>query len=451
MRRTLTPALSLTLLIAGCSEPPPPSLVVIVLDTVRADALGAELNGRPVTPELDRLWSESVSVEQAYAPAPWTVPSHATLFTGLHPHEHRAQHERFALELGFTTLAERLAETGHATGGFSCNPWINAQTGFSQGFQVFKEVYKWGVHEREKGGAEATRQALTWVETVVDSDRPFFLFVNYLEAHLPYEPPLDVMERFEVATDGSSVSVDDAKRFNLDPDGSALDLDEARRLYLAEVAYVDELVGRLVDGLSEITPLDDVMIVLVSDHGEHLGEHALVGHEFSLYEPVLRIPMAIRFPSACPPNTRISEPFGLVDLMPSLLDLLHLDFDARELSGVSRARRLSGRQVTPLSDPVFAEYARPRTLVERHWSPPPPREQVERFDHALWSVRIGSEKLIRDDRGWEQLFDVVADPLETRDLSRDRPESLAELRTHLAAFDDAATSVTAGGEPPVTR
>jgi hypothetical protein len=181
--------------LASCAQDPRPDVVILVLDTTRADKVGGEWDGVPLTPNLDALDSESVLFTRALAPAPWTVPSHASLFTGLYPHTHGAQHGNFRLAPEFETLAERLAKRGYETVGITCNPWLHNKSGMQQGFDRFMEIYKLDEGEKDKGARLATEKAIRWLEEGENQEKPFLLFINYLEPHLPFEPPARILDR----------------------------------------------------------------------------------------------------------------------------------------------------------------------------------------------------------------------------------------------------------------
>lgn len=376
---------------AGCAEEPPPNVVVVVLDTVRADAVTGEGPHRVPTPALDALGAESIRYTNALAPAPWTLPSHTSLFTGLYAHEHRAQHDRFQVDESLTTLAERLDRAGYATAAYSANPWINRSNGIAQGFDVFEEVFQWGTKPREKGGDATVGYAIQWLEERVLENTPFFLFVNLLEAHLPYEPP----ERFlgELSPGGvTDTPLEFAEAYILNP-ASVTDaaLERARDLYALEIRYLDVLLGRLVGALTEAGVLNHTVLVVTSDHGEHFGEDALMGHEFSLHDALLSVPLFLRLPNGERAGED-SSPASLVDVVPTLVDVLGLPRGART-SGVS----LLGE---PRPDRVrFADYARPATLLKSHWAPRYPAADLSRFDTPLRAVRRGDWTLIEGKAG----------------------------------------------------
>lgn len=409
-----------------------PNVVIIVLDTVRDDYVGGQWGDVPLTPAVDAIAHEATRFLSAFTTAPWTIPSHASLFTGLYPHSHQAVHERFALDGALVTLAERLQAAGYATGGFTCNPWLNRALGFDQGFEEYTEVYRYAAESKHHADLAST-MAIDWLRQRGADRRPFLLFVNYLEAHLPYAPPPYVARRLAESTPGNAregFSVAEAERIiaGLDEPSEA-DLEEVRRLYAAEVAYQDTQVARVLDHLRAHELLDETLLIIVADHGEHLGEHGLMGHEFTLHEPVLRIPMIVRYPDVFPPAQAVDAPVSLIDVLPTILDVLELDGGDAALPGVS-LRGLVGPGVT--DRPLLAEYARPRTLIHQHWRSSQPDVDMSRFDAGLWSLRMGEFKYIISGLGDERLYNLADDPGEQHDLSMLLPDRLAAMRERLA-------------------
>lgn len=430
----------------------PPHVVVIILDTVRADAIGAVLEGQSITPYIDGLIAESTVFSQAFTPAPWTVPSHASLFTGRYPHEHGARHGHYRLDSQTDTLAERLEARGYRTAGFTCNPWLNQGSGFSQGFDVYREPFRMADAAPDKGAAAATEMILEWLDQRKAQDPPFLLFVNYLEAHLPYAPPKAILDTLNLTARGSTsqeFSIPEAERHITGEQPVSEDrLEQVKRLYLAEVHYLDQQVRRIVDALRQRGWLDNTLLIITSDHGEHLGEHGLTGHEFSLHQPVLHIPLLIRCPGVMPKGRRVSMPASLVDLLPTVLAVVDEKTGASDLSGVNL---LDLVHADPDQDrPVVAEYARPERLIHGYWQSRHPRADLSRYDVSLRSVRDGGFKYIVSGSGEERLFDLKDDPPETHDISADAPDRLASLRSllHRLLGPVGADASGPGGSPP---
>ena len=435
MRRWIHWLALLSLVLPACGSPDDvrPNVVIIVLDTFRADAVGvAGVNGS-LTPNIDRLGREGAVFANAFASAPWTVPSHGSLFTGLYPSQHGAVHGRYVLIPTERTLAEMLLEQGYATAGFTCNAWLHAESGFHQGFETYEEVYK-RPDQSDKGAAAATDLASDWLR-LRDESRPFFLFVNYLDAHLPYQPPLEAQARVGLEPAARTFSLEQAERIILEQrELTPAARDSIRQLYLAGVAYVDDHVGRLVDVLQDIEELDRSLLILVSDHGELLGEHRMTGHEFALYEELLRIPFQARYPAGIPAGTVVTEPACPIDVVPTVLHLL----------GLETPRSIAGRSFLPIAPAsssdgtggrvLVAEYFRPETLLREYWGAKYPQADLSRFDVSLVAVRDGRYKYIQDERGNGQLYDLESDPHEQSNLVETAPEQVARMKRLLVEY-----------------
>jgi arylsulfatase A-like enzyme len=310
-------------LVAACSpNERPPDIVFLSLDTTRADHLGVYGYSRPVSPSLDAFARDAVVFERAWTTAPWTLPAHASMFTGQHPTSHGAHFdlEHGSLSLGgglakqrgisfranpldasAITLAELAAERGYATGAFVGGPWLGPEFGVLQGFEhvVFDVT--------DTGGTRApvlTRAAIGWLETLPE-DQPALLFVNYFDPHAPYDPP----ERFrELAREGS-----------LRPGKEGPLLRKQREVierYDGEIRFMDHYVGGLLATLRRVGRYDDAVIVVVADHGELFGEHQQLGHRSWLYEELLRVPLLVRYRQGREGGRRSQAPVSVVDLLP---------------------------------------------------------------------------------------------------------------------------------------
>jgi len=411
-----------------------PNVLVLVLDTVRADHIAAAAGDSSLTPSIAQVMAAGTMFVNAVTPAPWTLPSHASLFTGLYPFEHQATHGRFRLGAQFETIAERLRSGGYLTAGFSCNPWVSRANGFAQGFDVFEEPFRTAGTAADKGGEQAVAMITGWLtDHVADEttrDHPFFLFVNLLEAHLPYDPPTMGDGRF---------TVEQAEQYIIGNSSlPASDLARARSLYRAEIHYLDELVGRIMASLADLGLLDETIVIITSDHGEHLGEHGLFGHEFSLYETVLRVPLVVRYPRRIAAGVRDSTLVSLMDLLPTVLELTRQDLAAYNGDGRSLLSRSPETAADPR--PLFAEYSQPRTLIERYWRGKYPQADLSRYNTALRSVRYGKFKYVQAASGREELFNLREDPFEQTDLSSAAERETAMLRKllqdHLVSRSD---------------
>jgi len=425
-----------------------PNVLLIVIDTLRADHLASYGYARATSPNLDRLAAEGTLYENAISASSWTLPAHASLFTGLPVRDHGTDGNHWALEPSFDTLAERLQRAGFHTAGFSNNVWTNDATGLKQGFDAFEEM--WHEHQsrgknialddpaNDMGAAKTNDRILSWLDGLKD-ERPFFVFVNFFEPHMPYRPK----SPFGVDFLPPSTATLEVKRLRsfyspreygyilgvpmMRVEGS--DLEILTGLYDGEIAYVDSMVGKLVDALRARNLLDDTVLVITSDHGEHFGEHHLLEHKFSLYEPLVRVPLIVRAPGRVAAHTRIATPVPAYDLFGTVLALSGV--------GAGRARVLPRRardaRSEPAADNTFAELEFPKIFLEvlrREYS----GWDVKRFERSLVCVRGPRYKLISGSDGSVELYDLVADPTESRNLAATEPKVLAELKAARDSF-----------------
>jgi len=423
-----------------------PNVFLIVIDTLRADHLSAYGYERKTSPHLDELATEGTLYEQVVADAPWTLPSHASLFTGLSVRDHDTQSNHPVLDERYETLAERLAASGYHTGGFSNNVWTNPSSGLEQGFQTFEEL--WREQEvREDGisrdvptsdmGADRTnRDIFSWLDELKD-EKPFFVFINYFEPHLPYRPtkPFDddfLPEGIDQGTVRRLRSFYSPREYGYILNVpwmkvSGRDLTVLTGLYDGEIAYVDSKIGELVEGLRRRGLADDTVLVITSDHGEHLGEHHLLSHKFSVYEPLLHVPLIVWGPGRIPAGRRVASQVQSHRIYGTVLDL----------AGLGDPKRPSDRPL-PVTDEdspgfTFSQLAYPRTFLDVAHKKIP-GWKTDAVERALDTVRGPRYKLISGSDGSEELYDLVADPGETKNLVGSKPDELERLRKALGAF-----------------
>ncbi len=341
-----------------------PNILLIVMDTTRFDYLSCywddanPLFPKPTTPNIDRLAAEGVLYKQCVSTAPWTFPSHGSIFTGLAPEQHGALGETAPLHDFNLTLAEMLQAVGYTTLGVSNNqPWIRKDRGMAQGFDHFVETWdptlmrnqilELGAEAVLDQGAQITERLFrTWLENEHDPNTPFFMFINYMEPHHPYMslpeyltpllpkgfdlaalPPLkkDAKNLVNLLLDMSKeVSSNTSIRYHLARYRSGeIQLPEAyleliRASYAADIAYTDFRIGQLLKLLESKNELEHTLVVLTADHGENLGEHRLFLHSESVHETLVRVPLILRFPQKTNAGTVIEERVSTLDIYPSI-------------------------------------------------------------------------------------------------------------------------------------
>jgi arylsulfatase A-like enzyme len=461
------------------------NVALVVLDTARA--LDTPVGPDPEAPDpetmptLSELATAGTAYGRAFATAPWTLPSHASLFTGTYPSRHGAHGGHTCLDADHRLLAESFADSGYETIGVTNNTWITEEFGFARGFETFWKGWQYWQSDTDMGAVRRASERTEQLGQVADSlldgnpfvnavnlaysellqptgddgaarttdriagwlrdrddDRPFFLFGNLIEPHVEYRPPRECAAPFLPA----DASYEEARSVRQEPrayDVGAYELTERdcrllAALYRGELAYVDRQLDRLRGALRATGEWEDTLFVVLGDHGENVGDHGFLGHQYDLSDTLLHVPLVVHggaFTGG--PNTdRLVQ---LPDLVPTLLDATGVD-DSR-LHERSQARSFHpGADVEP-REAVFAEYAAPQPSMERlekRFGDLP--EHVHEYDRSLRTIRTPEYKYVRGSDGHEALYDVRTKPRERRDCLADRPERARRLRERLDAWQD---------------
>jgi arylsulfatase A-like enzyme len=411
------------LLLFACSSGPPPSVVIVTLDTTRVDHLSCYGYERETTPHLDALAERAVRFRRAWSTSSWTLPAHGSLFTGLYPSRHGAhydpggesvlgtvvglpvaRHVRAGkLRDDVTTLAELLAARGYQTGAFVAGPWLHRGFGLLRGFEVKEDdVTDYG----GRPAHEITDLATSWLRGLA-TEQPYLLFANYFEPHAPYEPARSYpdLPRAEEAFDPDYESLMRGTA-TLDADARAV----LRDRYDAEIRVMDRELGRLLEEVFARSGGERTIVVVTADHGEALGEEGRFGHGFWLSEEQLRIPLIVRYPFDRLGGTWSEQPIQLVDVLPLL---------AGEL-GIALPDPVEG--VAPgLRQAAFAELYREATAALRFG---------DAYDRDLRAAILWPHKLLRRGDGQETLLRLSESGVE------ERPASEAATGTALASLLD---------------
>jgi arylsulfatase A-like enzyme len=400
-RFQLIAAVVATILVACSSDdsPTPPSdapasgtkpnVILIVIDTARADHFSAYGYDRQTTPNIDALALDSVMFTNAHSVAPWTLPAHMSMFTGLLPGQHGATWNAFGMDSEMSMqqmlrrrfqpsdpnrmLTSRLREAGYRTWGVSSNPWVSSRTGFSSGFDTFTDIWgKWLEYEKFyeqlpsglkfDADYDLTRTGMSIVlfkhniVTDIKTD-PFFAFFNFVDTHFPYVPPSDFVYKFNGNPEIFARISRQPMEFNelaIVGGYQPFDLKEIIPFYDAELHYADFMIGHLLDWLRERNLYNETLIIITSDHGEHLGENGRFSHQLSIEEELLRIPLIIKFPNGINAGKVIDNPLvSNLDLYQTILsatgqpnsssEYLSSSVDLADMNSFSR-------------DKLFAEY-----------------------------------------------------------------------------------------------
>ncbi len=374
---------------AGCGEqraedPAPERILLVTIDTLRADHIGCYGAQNAATRTLDTLAAGGVRFEAAVSPAPLTLPAHASLMTALDPPGHGVRHNGvFRLPDAIPTLAERLREAGHATGAVVGSQVLGRRYGLQRGFDFYDDRLK----DRTAGGSgwpeRRADQVVDAALALVDRLGPrFFLWVHFYDPHMTYDPPAGFASAF------------------------------SSRPYDGEIAFVDAQLGRMLEGLRARWGETGLLVVVTSDHGESFGEHGDQTHSYLVYETTQRIPLLLAGPGI-PAGRTVAAPVGLVDVAPTVIALV----------GAKPLPDTAGRDLSPLFD---GEEGAPENAYFETVAP-----QLDFGWSALLGLRAGSLKYIRAPR--PELYDLAADPGEQHSLAGERPELVASLDAALEA------------------
>jgi len=419
--------LLLAVSLGGCDAPPPArfpgaNVVLVGIDTLRADHLGCYGYSRPTSPRIDALASEGVVFTTAVASAPWTLPSFASILTGLLPSHHRAGEGTppyvSALDATHDTLGTVLQRAGYRTASFVSNVWVGRDVGLDRGFDV---------HAFDPAPSATMDRALVWLSE--HSAEPFFLFVHLFDPHAPYTPPPEHARLFSAPgyegpfrTAFPTVWANGAPVMKVDPTWSAADRARIVDLYDGEIHYADSLVGRLLDTLRALGVTERTIVIVVSDHGEEFFDHGQLGHSHTLYDELLLVPLVIRFPSA-QHRGRVTRQVRSMDIFPTILDAL-------------------GRPLPPGLDATSL-----MPLVVRHDDGAAPAPAFAEFpsqgpDPGAKALRLPREKIIAFPvTGITSYFDLVHDPGEHRNVAIQHEERVRALS---AVLDDELLAPMAG-------
>ena len=406
------------------------------MDTTRADHLSCYGYHKNTTPNLDKVAQESVVFKNAYASSPWTLPSHASIFTGMYPARHGAHcdweimHCDWPVHLGehYKVLAEILFDNGFRTAGVIGGPFCKSNFGLSQGFEyfddalisvlpdlkyftLFKILRRWiplkNIAARQgingfRIAPQINTRVFSWLEKHYQS--PFFLFINYFDAHLPYFPPGKYALLFR---EEENCEITESERHKRD----------LLARYDGEIAYLDYHMGKLFKKLKELKIYSNTIIIITSDHGEFFGEHDCWDHNYELYQEVIEIPLIIKYPSSCLKKGVYLNRVSLVDIMPTVLNFLKLPLP----------EDLQGADLFEGKSRVMAEiYRRSKPFGGNN------------FIRELKSLVLNDYKYIKeyakDSGGRDELYDMNNDPRELYNLIDTMPEKAKEMEMRLTEW-----------------
>jgi arylsulfatase A-like enzyme/predicted Zn-dependent protease len=397
------PWLLATLALTACGwSTPPPHILIVTLDTLRADRVGAYGYPDARTPVLDQLAARGARFAAATTTVPLTLPAHASLFSGAFPGGHGVRDNTgFHLDDRVTTLAEVFKDRGYRTGGFISAFVLDSRWGIAQGFDEYFDDFDLsedvgpGLDSIQRPGNQVVDRALSWLKQA--DSRPFFAWVHLYDPHAPYDAPTEVAEQFPRTRSGA---------------------------YDAEIAFADRQVGRLIEALRAAGSLDDTLVVVLADHGEQLGEHGEQQHGFFIYDAAVQIPLIITGPGIGP--RVVADQVRIVDVMPTVLDLSGIEIPS-SVQGKSLRPALDGQPVDLLA---LSETWYPR--YHYGWS-------------ELTAVRDGQFKFILAPR--RELYDLSKDPREEHNLAASDPTRADAFERGLRALVAETTRSEAVSKP----
>jgi arylsulfatase A-like enzyme len=416
---------SVLMTLPGCGKRPGSNLLIITIDTLRADHLGCYGYQRGTTPVIDEFAGRGVLFENVVCQSSQTLPSHASIFTGMNPRTHKAISHESKVDPGLKTLAEMLHDRGYTTGAFISSHALDVDYGLDQGFDTYWEIHK-ELTLRQRDLARlmeldpTTEAAASWLRDQHDSG--FFLWIHWFHPHRPYNPPPRYLQAFAGGYSGSADSSPEfiMKVWRQEIQISQADVDHLVGRYDGEIAFTDVQVGKILGELDSLGLIGNTIVIITADHGEILYEHEhYFGHDIALYDECLMIPLIVHAPGTETAAGRINQLVQSLDVLPTVLDLLEID----------HPDGLEGRSLIPLMDggaESTAEYCFSETF------PFPekclPRHAVRTTDAKLIWKEAGSEQLIKE------LYDLVADPGETHNLYDEHPDFATHLDSVLTVW-----------------
>ena len=393
-----------------------PNIVLISIDSLRADHLHSYGYPRATSPNLDALAAEGTSFETVISPTSWTLPAHMTLLTSLPPEKHGVITNQFRLSSSVETLPQRLQRSGYATAGFVSATYLDGLFGFSRGFDTYDDYSLLRVAGDKSRRAVTSRmvadRAIDWLQHRSSSPQPFFLFLHFFDVHYDYNPPAPYATMFDGGYRGRATGDLAYVKTSVPP----RDVDHVVALYDGEIAWVDANIGRVLATLRALGFEDNTIVAVTADHGEEFLDHGQSGHFKTLYDEVLRVPLIVRYPGHVAAGRRVAGQVRLMDVGPTLF----------ALAGVRMAR---SRERTAAHN--LTCFVKPASLPKRQPSFP----AFGDLKGEIASLRTGDAKLIRNLRTkQEEFYDLAHDPGERHNKEAETTADADALHGRAAAL-----------------
>lgn len=419
------PLLAAALAAACGGRAQPPNVVLISIDSLRPDHLGAYGYGRDTSPHLDALAKSSVVFERAWSTSSWTLPPHVSLLTGLLSNAHGVTQRTRRIPAAMPLLPELLAAGGYRSAAVVSGMFLHRRYGFDRGWADYRD----DIVGPDRAMHRLVSSELVHARLLEQLDRlgsgPFLLFAHYFDVHYDYAPPPPWDRHFDPGYDGPLTGADFARTTIFRRDLPPRDLEHLIALYDGEIRWVDEWLGRLFGELERRGLAEDALIVVLADHGDEFYDHDQLGHAKNLYDSTLRIPLIVRFPGGRHGGRRVDAPVSLVDVAPTILRAAGLDapvaWPGRDLARAFTSDGLPGA-------PIIADLnmtSRRRTILLDGWK-------------AIFSLRHGLRAPTRS-----ELYDISRDTRERDDRAEADSERLEALRQRLEAEHHRALEIAA--------
>lgn len=433
-----------------------PNILLIVMDAARAKNLSCYGYNRPTTPHLERFSERCVVYETAISAAGWSLPGHASIFTGLYPSRHGAHDQHKYLAPEYPTMAEQLRSRGYYTLAFCHNAYAGPATSLDRGFERFNDDFGSILtslrkvsrrinksYQRDSGAGHTNKQIHVALRRLQADERPFFMFIHYEEPHAPYRPPRKYNRYLP-----NDVSPREAKRVNQDRwkySAGLAPMDERdfeilTALYDGEIAYLDDRVAEVLRWFKESGMLDRTMVIITADHGENVGDHQMMGHAYCLYDTLLHVPLIIHYPGGTAAPGRVAHQVQTLDLLPTILAMLG-DTSSETYRSLQGYDLLSSTR----RDFTIAEQAHPdlTPFYERFSG-----VDVSRYDRALKMIRTDRYKYIWCSDGNHELYDLQADADERCNMIGEHSDVASDLDRRLTEWRSSFEEATLSDQAP---
>ncbi|MDB2265479.1 sulfatase [Halorubrum ezzemoulense] len=452
------------------------NVILVVMDTTRAETIfdGRSIDSK-IMPNLSSIANEGIVFSNAYSTAPWTLPSHASMFTGQYTHNHNTHAGSKGFSPNVEPLPQLLKESGYQTICISNNEWISPEIGFDTGFEDFYKGWEListnfdlvNVSKEEDNIVSQFKKVLTssniseiplnlinglfmkkirylydsgawltnykikkWFNQNQDKDKPFFMFINYIEPHLEYSPPTEFVNKNTVDW---SVNQDPWAYVTGEVDMDSSDFESLMELYEGEIRYLDYRLGKLFSFLKSIDKYEDTTIIITGDHGENIGDHSLMDHQYSLHDSLLHVPLVIKPSSSIDRTDNVTNQVELRDLFPTILSLAELK---KEDNTISNNNLLEG---TPSREFCFAEYLTPIPPIDRLTDEYQVDRDIAKYNTPMRTVKTDQWRFIEKLDSNDELILCNSNVQEDRHLEKEQiasefssilQEKLGEFKPH---------------------